>query len=97
MAKLITRKDVISDEKFAELLTMAPLTKEQKEYMELKFATERFMAIFHTMQDDGKISKCHNFETKIAPDVTKFRFESMFYKYLEVLQKEQEEYKKQNP
>lgn len=78
----------------SETNEMAPLTKEQKEYFDLKFATERFYEISKKMRDEGKISQCHNFETELAPGNIKFNFEQMLYKYLEVLQKEHEAYKK---
>lgn len=74
---------------------MQPLTPEQKEYIDLKFATERFYEAYTKLKKKGKICPCQNFDTEERVPNVKFKFEQMLYKYLEILQIDWEIEKKQ--
>jgi hypothetical protein len=64
---------------------MQPLTKEQKEYIELKTAMDGMLSKFRSLQDAGEISHCVPYS---VGETTKFVVEALFNEYLERLKHE---------
>lgn len=66
---------------------MTPLTREQKEYMQLKSSMGSMREYFMKLTIDGKIVACRQPPVN-PPRQSDFIVEQLFYAYMEVLQEE---------